>query len=69
MRLEPLLALCLGVVVRAEEEEDEGVDKMSKCGVNSVDVFSHKAQTLEEEETLLEQHRGNVLLVVNVATF
>jgi hypothetical protein len=40
-----------------------------KCGFTSMDVFSYKMRTLEEKETLLEQHRGNVILLVNVATF
>jgi hypothetical protein len=69
MRVPLVLAALWSVHTDAAEDKPEWLVAKSKCGVNSVDVFSHKAQTLAEEDTTLEQHRGNVILLVNVATF
>jgi len=70
----PLLSILAATAAFAtgadEDDDDESVKtRFSRCNPEAGSVHDFLVETLDARNTSMSQYKGNVVLIINVATF
>lgn len=65
-----VLAAASSLASAADDGDDEAVKtRFSRCNPEAGSVHQFMVETLDGRNTSMSRYRGNVLLIINVATF